>query len=106
MLDKSLELKDRADLILQGCDHIDLREWQEHPITRALKIGLEYDIHNLIECWSEGQFVTESADGTAQINAKALGQLAYAADMLEYIKEMRVGLPEEEEENDEGEYFD
>lgn len=49
------------------------QEWKSLPQTEAFFRHLKGLRQDLLEAWSDGTFTAESVEGTAQLNAKALG---------------------------------
>ena len=47
--------------------------WNNHPITLALKRSIEADKLDIYLNWENGAFTVDSIDGTKQLNSKALG---------------------------------
>lgn len=50
-------------------------DWLAHPVTVALNRFLRNQRQELMERWSSGHFTAETSEGTAQLNAKALGEM-------------------------------
>ena len=65
----------------------EIEQWRYHACTKALLFSLLHSEMVYMENWSKGAFTSESADGTAQQNAKALGALEAISIMKQYIKE-------------------
>lgn len=59
-------------------------EWKRNEITKLYFSALEKYRMTLLEAWAAGDFTSASVEGTAQLNAKALGQ----ADILDRMKEL------------------
>jgi hypothetical protein len=51
----------------------EFEEWLLHPVTQDFKKLLKYKREDIKERWANGNFTAESADGTKQLNAEALG---------------------------------
>lgn len=81
---------DRADALLEEVSQFDLDEWKKSSLTRSLKLLLQGDRALILDQWSSGAFTSESADGTAQANAKALGELHAIERVLEHIEELEL----------------
>ena len=59
------------------------QEWQIHPATKAFLSYLQQSQKELQRQWANGGFTTESADGTVQLNAEALGMYRALSQVLE-----------------------
>ena len=56
-------------------------------LVKKVKENLQYRIQEYKDAWANGQFTTESVDGTAQMNAKWLGRCEAETEILELIEE-------------------
>lgn len=63
-------------------------QWQRHPCTKALLLTLQGDYLDIHLGWEGQSFIAPSSDGTAQLNAKALGQLEAIRDIINHIEEI------------------
>lgn len=72
-------------LTLVNADEIN--QWRHHPCTKALVWSLVYSEMEYHDQWRLGNLTAESTDGTAQLNAKALGALEAIDKMKMYILE-------------------
>lgn len=61
------------------------QEWLQHDITKDLIKELKDIITTLKDEWASGAFTAESAEGTVQRNAKAIGQVEALESTLEFI---------------------
>ena len=61
------------------------QEWLQHDITKDLIKELKDIITTLKDEWAAGGFTAESAEGTVQRNAKAIGQVEALESALEFI---------------------
>lgn len=61
------------------------QEWLQHDITKDLIKEIKDVITTLKDEWSSGAFTAESAEGTVQRNAQALGQVQALENTLDYI---------------------
>jgi len=57
-------------------------EWKHHPETKRLHNYLKRISGELMEAWANGQYTTESTEGTAQLNAKAIGKYEAISEIL------------------------
>lgn len=57
-------------------------EWKLMPQTKEFFAAISSKRQVLMELWSSGQFTAESSEGTAQLNARALG-------MIHILEELR-----------------
>jgi len=90
-LDKLFNSDYYRDLALSHLSELDYdqkQSWFKHPATQSLLRTLMGDYIDYHEAWENGGFVTESADGTAQKNAKALGALEAIKMIVSYIEEI------------------
>ena len=72
---------------LEGLESSVIGEWKVHPVTELLIDTLRYELENCKELWLSGTFTEETADGTVQKNARALGVAQSYADLLDIIRE-------------------
>lgn len=78
---------DRINELLGGIPKEEVVNWKSHSLTKALLWMLTYSEMRYHNEWVNGSFTTESAYGTAQANAKALGALEHIKLMKQYILE-------------------
>lgn len=69
------ELREKAALLLDELDISERTQWIQHPCTKALLLTLQGDYLDHHQAWEAGVFTSDSAEGTAQQSAKALGAL-------------------------------
>jgi hypothetical protein len=84
------EFYNRAENILASATPEDLREFKTNPYTKALNLMLTGDSALILEEWAAGSFSAESAEGTAQNNAKALGELHAIERVLDHINDLSI----------------
>ena len=77
------------------------KEWQSHPGTQAYLRKLYEDRDSIKEGWANGEYTTESIDGTVQLNSKNIGKAEAIQEMIEYIE----GDEEIEEQNEPDAYM-
>jgi len=65
----------------------DVLDWKVNIVTKHFLQTLLVDKDNLVAQWTAGDFTAETADGTSQLNAKALGQLHALEQIIQTIKE-------------------
>jgi hypothetical protein len=61
-------------------------EWLELEPTKELIKVLNEKIEEMKESWSDGVYTTETVDGTAQANAKAIGVIQGYQNVIEAMK--------------------
>lgn len=66
----------------------EIQSWKQHPVTDEFVSILEERRRDLQDSWSAGQFTGKSTDETAQMNAKAIGQVQMLEDILQSIEDM------------------
>lgn len=66
----------------------EIQSWKQHPVTEAFIAALDERKRTLQDSWSAGQFTGKSTDETAQMNAKAIGQVQMLDDILQSIEDM------------------
>lgn len=59
------------------------KEWKQHEVTKEFFDSIKARIEEKKEDWANGNFTTESSDGTVQKNAAAVGAVAALSDLLE-----------------------
>ncbi len=75
--------------------------WFNHPCTKALIQTLEGDFAGLLLMWVGGGYSNEEfSDATAQLQAKARGQAQAIDDVIEHMHNLRRGILEDEEEEE------
>ena len=80
------ELHLRAQRQAEETDIDMCRVWLEHPCTKTLLLSLEGDMCGLAATWIGGGYSNEeSIDATAQLSAKARGQVQTLDDIIETI---------------------
>ena len=62
-------------------------EWLGHPVTEIYRGYLKELLLKIMEDWASGIYTDESAEGTAQKNAVALGQYRQIEDLLNLTEE-------------------
>lgn len=73
-------------------------QWVRNPCTKSLMYALEGDLAGIVSAWLRGEYSSEvTADGTAQLQAKARGMAQALDDILEHIQEIKRDSTEEEE---------
>lgn len=66
--------------------------WLAHPCTRAFIHTIQGDVLDILESWGNGNYTTETVDGTIQLNSNAIGQYTAASSMLDWVE----GIADEE----------
>lgn len=61
--------------LLEMLSNDEIIQWRSHPCTKALLWGMVYTEMDYHDKWRNGTFTAPEAEGTAQLNAKALGAL-------------------------------
>lgn len=85
---------EKSGQILSGVTPEEYRAWREHACTKALLYSLDADLSGILSFWIAGAYSNpDSADGTAQDQAKARGMAQAINDVIEHIHDMK---PEEE----------
>lgn len=62
-------------------------DWMQHPVTEMFRKHLKTMMDGITEDWANGIFTAESSEGTAQLNAAALGQVRLIHDILNLTEE-------------------
>lgn len=62
-------------------------EWKHSDITKRLVKQLNEDLESIKEKWLRGAYTHETVEGTAQLNAEALGKAQAISDILYFIEE-------------------
>jgi hypothetical protein len=57
--------------------------WLEDPVTKLLRLYAATERMRLMESWATGGQTSESADGTAQLNAQAIGKCVAYMDIAQ-----------------------
>ena len=97
------DLRRRALEALQIVDHNEINNWLKHPCTQYILRTLEADYMSHHISWEECSLTAESAEGTSQLNAKALGAinaLTLIAEAIDDLSEIKAELTQEEEEEE------
>jgi hypothetical protein len=87
--DVASRLYEKADADLATVTPEEAMAWINHPITTALMATLKGDYENLITAWTEGDFTTESLDGSLQKNANAIGKVQSITEIFAWIENLR-----------------
>lgn len=53
----------------------EILEWKDSSVTRYLMDFMREEFEELKNQWANADFTTESVDGTAQLNARAIGEI-------------------------------
>lgn len=85
----SEELRRRAAESMAEMTQEEIKNWLDHPCTRALRLTLNGDYIDYHQNWENGGFTKETSEGTAQLNSKALG----AIEAIKLISEYMENLP-------------
>lgn len=80
--------RDVAASALLEMEDDEKERWRRHPATVALLNTLMGDYIDVHQAWEDGKFTSESADGTAQMNAKSLGMLEAIRLVTNYVEEL------------------
>lgn len=70
---------------MEADNNLQWRVWMKQPETKAFFDELEVMREEIVAAWAAGSLTRESADGTAALQAKALGQV----QMLDAILDLR-----------------
>jgi hypothetical protein len=65
----------------------DVEAWVKHPCTESLLLGLTLDEAVALDNWTLGNYTSEHAEGTAQLNAQALGNVEAIRKIKRFILE-------------------
>ncbi len=60
----------------------EFHNWLLHPVTEQFREFLRASLVDLQNQWVEGNFTTETSDGTAQANARSIGRGQTLLDVL------------------------
>jgi hypothetical protein len=77
----------KAREMLSMVDMGEIQQWKSHPCTQAILYGLMYDEQAYMLQFRTGRLTAESADGTAQLQAKAIGALEAIEQLKRFIIE-------------------
>ena len=72
-------------------------DWRRSDYTQQMMKDIKEEMDVILFKWASGDFTHETAEGTAQRNAKALGQYEALETVMNFILETP---PEEEEQID------
>lgn len=86
------ELRKMAFTELNLAERSERQAWLQHPCTRAFIHTMQGDVVDILEGWGNGNYTTESVEGTMQLNSEALGQYKAAGSMLDWVE----GIADEE----------
>lgn len=70
---------------INGPDKSQWRAWLKEDVTQIFFSDMENMRKEIVDAWCAGEYTRESAEGTAALQAKALGQV----QMLDAILEIR-----------------
>lgn len=76
----------------------DVLDWKQNAVTQHFLKTLKEDRDNIIESWAAGDYTSDSADGTTQLNAKALGNLHALENVISTLKDYQDTFDFEEAE--------
>jgi hypothetical protein len=66
----------------------EIQGWKNHPVTKEYFKMMKQLREELLEQWANSNFTAETSEGTAQLNAKALGKVQLLDELLDfYIEE-------------------
>jgi hypothetical protein len=71
-------------------------DWRRSEYTQQMIMDIKEEMDVLLRKWADGDFTHETSEGTAQKNAKAIGQYEALETVLNFIFE----TPTEEEQID------
>ncbi len=92
MINKSTEeMYSKAESLFSSVPQEEVLSWCKHPVTQSLMMSLYGDMAGYFEAWSNGDYTSETAEGTVQKNSKALGGVAAIESMLAWIEDAKVG---------------
>lgn len=60
----------------------EFQAWLLHPVTEQFRAFLRESLEDLQNQWVNGNFTTETVDGTAQSNARSIGRGQVLLDIL------------------------
>lgn len=89
----------KAQSIIIDLSEDEIQQWKTHPLTKWLLLTLKGDYLDYHAGWEEGQFVRDSAEGTAQLNAKQLGALEVITRIASDIERLNTTIKELQEED-------
>ena len=82
------ELENRVESVLEDFSKEDKIAWRQLPMTQALLLQLKAWFVANFEEWANGSLTSESVEGTAQLNAKAMGHINACERVIEWIREV------------------
>lgn len=92
--------RDRALDTVLGLADSDAKAWLEHPCTAYMINELKADLSQRVRGWVSGTYTDRSFEGTAQENARRIGEAQYIEDILEMIELVGKNLIKGEDEYD------
>ena len=98
--DLSEKLRDSAQNLLKETPQGERITWVRHPLTQALLKELQACTLDYHSAWEAGDFASESAEGTAQLSARATGALQFADQILEYMNQIPLPLEDEDDQTE------
>lgn len=90
LLFDSESLRQRSLELLMGLTQDEIYQWKQHPCTKYLLLELKADYLDIHAGWEAGNYTTEVADGTVQLNAESLGGVKAIRSLVEHIEELKV----------------
>lgn len=78
----------KAQKCLDGITKTEFQGWLEHPCTKSLKYTLESELDQLVLNLVKGGYSTATIEGTAILQAKAVGTSEAVELIMSYIDEM------------------
>lgn len=75
--------------MIEGISRDEWEAWLQSNCTQALLLSLEGDIAGIVALWANGAYADQdNVEGTAQLNAKALGMMEAISGVSEHIRTM------------------
>lgn len=69
-------------------------QWFHHPLTRELVDEVKQARQLIVDKWTAGQYTTETAEGTSQKNAQALGNIEMADEVVQWVEDIQHAIRE------------
>lgn len=67
----------------------DRQEWTQHPVTQEFLKKLEQSRQETLETWAREGYISDSAERSALMNAKALGGIGLLDQIIDLIQDMK-----------------
>lgn len=100
LMEQVENLDARAEEQLSLVEKPERLEWLNHPVTQALILRLATEELDGAAHWAEGDYTAETADQTAQLNARELGKCQALGEVRQWLESLSADDEEPEETPD------